>query len=95
MAMKGLLSNTDKVSCYWNDSVFYIEPEVFYEALFLQKSGLRPYVRYKTGAELFDVGRGEFIKLARDAEAVHKHNGTVLVDVNAVCKFINGLGSGD
>ncbi len=92
---KELLSSKDKVTCYWNDSVFYIAPKVFYETLLRQKEGPKPYVRYKTGAELFDVGRGEFIKLARDAEAVHKHNGTALVNLDAVCKYVESLDSGE
>jgi hypothetical protein len=93
MAKKESLSNDDKVKCYWKDSVFYIDPQIFHEALFLQKRGSQPVVRYDNGAELFHVSKGEFRKLARDAEAVHKHYGTVFVNVNEVCRFIESLGS--
>ena len=95
MEKKGLPSNTDKVECCWNDSIFYIEPKIFFEAVFLQKRGTNPYVRYRSGAELFGIGRTVFIKLAKDAEAVHKYNGTAFVDVEKVCRFIDGLNSGD
>ena len=95
MENKSFLSDKDKVECSWNDSVFYIDPKFFFEALFLQKRGTNPYVRYKTGAELFGLSRGVFIKLARDAEAVHKYNGTAFVNVDEVCRFIEGLNSGD
>ena len=95
MEKKGLPNNTDKVECYWNDSVFYIEPKIFFEAVFLQKRGNKPYVRYGPGAELFGVSKGAFMKLAKDAEAVHKYNQIAFVDVEKVGRFIDGLSSGD
>ena len=91
---KEWMSDKDKVKCYWKDSVFYITPKVFYETLFRQEKGPLPFVRYDYGAELFHVSRGEFRKLAQDAEAVHKHDGTVYVNVDEICEFIEGLDSG-
>ena len=95
MEKKGLPSNKDKVECCWNDSIFYIEPKIFFEVLYQQKRGDTPYVRYREGTKLFGVSLGTFEKLAKDAEAVHKYNKTAFVDVEKVCRFIDGLSSGD
>ena len=50
MENKSFLSDKDKVECSWNDSVFYIEPKIFFEALFLQSGTIwsKPWCVYKT-----------------------------------------------
>ncbi len=84
----------DTVECHYNGSTFLIPARVFMETVFMTQIQPKMYVRYNTGAEMFDVSRNEFIKLAQEAEAIHKHNGTTLVDPNEVRRYVEGLGAG-
>ena len=79
------------VECHWEGSVFYVNPRIFFEVLFQQKRGYLKYVRAETGALMFDVCKNNFVKIAREAEAMHKHDGTTLIDVEAVSRYINTL----
>lgn len=93
------MSKTDEdgyenmVECHWKGSVLYINPKLFFSVLSMDATGARPYVRYETGAEMFDCSRGEFIKLAHDADAVHLHNNTAYVNSAQVCRYLEGLSS--
>jgi hypothetical protein len=37
------------------------------------------------------VSKGEFEKIAHEADAVHLHNKTAYVDVKQVCRYIDSL----
>ncbi len=54
----------------------------------LAGTGAKKYVRYDEGAKLYSIGRNSFIDLARDAEAVYKIGGVVVVNVFKVDSFI-------
>lgn len=83
------------VACYPGDgSIHFIKPRTFYAMLTMDSTGPKPYVRYDDGAKMFDVSRGEFIKVAHEAEAVHLHNKTAYVNVKQVCKYIESLSDG-
>ena len=81
------------VECHWKGSVLYVNPRLFFSVLSMDATGARPYVRYETGAQMFDCSRGEFIKLAHDANAVHLHNSTAFVNSSEVCRYLEGLDS--
>lgn len=57
----------------------------------LIKGGKKKYVRYAEGAELYSVGRHTFEKLAKDAGAVRKVNGVVLVNTEKLDAFIESF----
>ncbi len=84
-------SQEPKVECHWEGSVFYVRPKIFFEVLFQQNRGHMKYVRAETGALMFDVCKNNFLSIAKEAEAMHKHNGTTLIDVEAVSRYINSL----
>lgn len=48
-------------------------------------------MRYAEGAELYSVGRHTFEKLAKDAGAVHKVNGVVLINTEKLDAFIESF----
>ena len=84
---------SNMVECHWQGSILYINPKTFFSILSMDETGERPYVRYETGAKMFDVSRGEFIKIAHEADAVHLHNNTAYVNSQKVCKYIESLDS--
>ena len=90
----------DQVACYTADGALHlISNNTFNAMLFMDGLGkdddvfFKPYVRYENGAKMFSVSKGEFSKLAHEADAVHIHNKTAYVNVKKVCKYIESLES--
>lgn len=48
----------------------------------------RRFVRYKTGARLYDMCQSTFEKLAKDANAVYKVGKLALVNLDVLDKFL-------
>ena len=57
----------------------------------LIKSKKKKYVRYAEGAELYSMGLHTFQKLAKDAGAIRKVKGIVLVNTDKVDEFIESF----
>ncbi|MDD3142179.1 MAG: DUF6462 family protein [Lachnospiraceae bacterium] len=57
----------------------------------LVKSKKKIYVRYTEGAELFSMGLHSFQSLAKDAGAVRKVKGCVLVNLEKIQAFIESF----
>lgn len=57
----------------------------------LIKSKKKKYVRYAEGAELFSMGLHSFQSLAKDAGAVRKVKGCVLVNLEKVEQFVESF----
>ncbi len=58
----------------------------------LLKGKRKKYVRYAEGAELFSMGLHSFQSLAKDAGAVRKVKGCVLVNLEKVEAFVESFG---
>ena len=91
----------NKVACYTADgSIHLISNKIFNAMLFMDgikdkdEVYFKPYVRYENGSKMFSVSKGEFEKIAHEADAVHLHNKTAYVNVNKVCQYIEGLDDG-
>lgn len=54
-------------------------------------SGLKKYVRYKEGADLYSLGIHGFQSLAKEAGAVRKINGVCLVNVEILNEYIEEM----
>ena len=54
-----------------------------------QKSANKKFVRYKDGAELYSLGIQNFMKIAKEAGAVRKIRGTVLVNTEKLDAYID------
>ena len=80
-----------KVECHFNGSIMYVPVRIFMETVFAMEVGQKLYVRYDTGAKLFDVSRNQFMKVAKQAEAVHKLDGTTWVNPKEVSRYIESL----
>ena len=61
----------------------------------LIKSKKKKYVRYAEGAELFSMGLHTFQQLAKDAGAVRKVKGCVLVNLEKVEQFVESFAEED
>ena len=83
---------------HYMGTIHYIPVRYVMAALFMQENGEKEFVRYKTGAKLFDVSEKTFVRLAEEAGATHKidsdgKNGTVFVDPAQVSRYIRSLPS--
>ena len=61
----------------------------------LVKSKKKKYVRYAEGAELFSMGLHSFQSLAKDAGAIRKVKGCVLVNLEKVEEFVESFAEED
>ena len=51
----------------------------------------RKYIRYKDGAERYSIGVTKFMQLAKEAKAVYKIDGVVLVNTEIFEKYLQGF----
>lgn len=51
----------------------------------------KKFVRYKDGAELYSLGIQNFMKIAKEAGAVRKIRGTVLVNIEKLDEYIDSF----
>lgn len=51
----------------------------------------KKFVRYKDGAELYSLGIQNFMKIAKEAGAVRKIRGTVLVNTEKLDEYIDSF----
>ena len=56
-----------------------------------QKLSSKKFVRYKDGAELYSFGIQNFMKIAKEAGAVRKIRGTVLVNTEKLDEYIDSF----
>lgn len=55
------------------------------------KRRARKYARYREGAAIYNMGLTKFSQLAREAKAVYKVDGIVLVNTEIFDKFLEGF----
>lgn len=60
----------------------------------LVKNGKKKYVRYTEGAQLYSMGLHTFQNLAKDANAIRKVKGVVLVNTEKIDAFIESFEEG-
>ena len=51
----------------------------------------KKFVRYKEGAEIYSIGLTKFRNLAKEAQAIYKIDGMVLVKCEIFEKFLEGF----
>ena len=54
-------------------------------------SGGKKYVSYKEGAELLSLGLHSFEELAKDAKAIYKIKGRVLINIQLVYDYLEAF----
>ena len=78
----------DLIRCEDGSKVYFIPRPLFARMVMEQECLERRYVRFDTGAALYDVSLSQFKNLARDAKARHKINRMVLVDLDKVDAYL-------
>ncbi len=76
------------VRCEQGNMVYEIPKEVFARVVMAVNNPNKKFVRYKTGAYLYDMSERQFKDLAREAKATRKINRMVLVDTNVLDNYI-------
>ena len=67
------------VECHYNGKVFFITPKVLTRALLDLEIDEKKYMRYKTGAHIYDLSERTFNQMAHDADAVYKYYNCAIV----------------
>ena len=80
---------TDKVKCIDGDKVYFIPKSIFARLVMELKMPGKRYVRYKTGAEMYDMSERQFKELAGEAKARCKINRMVIVDLDKLDKYLS------
>ncbi len=86
--MNGEKLINEMVKCDYCGQHYLIPSDVFARAVMNIEMGDKHFVRYKTGAKLYDMSERQFIDLAKDAKATFKINRMVLVDLKLVDDYI-------
>ena len=81
----------EKVRCHWNGTIYFVEPRIFREVLFMQENGPRRFVRPEEACEIYAVSMNTLNKLAVRAEASHKEDGTRFIDLHRLNKYIESI----
>ena len=58
------------------------------ELIEISKSGVKRFVRYDEGRQLYSIGRNRFIELAKKADSRYKVCGVVLCDTDKINEYI-------
>ena len=78
----------DMIRCEDAGCVYYIPRDLFSYLVLRTQYPRRRFVRYSEGAELYSMSLCHFKGFARDAGAVSKIGGIVLVDTDIIDKYI-------
>jgi len=76
------------VECFYDGTIIRIPEDLFFSSLTGKSILTKKYVRYKDGAKMYGMSERSFYELVRDAEAIYKRNGMVLVNVEILDKFM-------
>ena len=85
--MGAIIDKNQMVRCEYKDTVCWVPNHIFPRVVLETKIPAR-FVRYKTGAELYDMSERQFRDLAKEADAVYKKNRMVLVDLKKVDDYL-------
>ncbi len=77
------------IRCEQGEKVYYIPQDVFARVVLATKSRDKRFVRYKTGAEMYDMSERRFKEIAKDAGARVKINMMALVNVEQFEKYLD------
>ena len=80
------------VECLYQGTIVMIPVEIFFSELFGPELVYeKKFLRYKDGAELYGISQNTFKEMAREAGAVYKRNGQVLVKRDTFEEYLDGL----
>ena len=77
-----------KIKCIDGEKIYWVPRATFARVVLDVKVPGRKYVRYKTGAQIYDMSERQFKELAKRAGATCKINQMVLVNMEKFDEFI-------
>ena len=78
----------DAIKCIDGDNVYYVPRDIFARVVMGVKIQGKRFIRYKTGAEMYDMSERQFKTISSDAKAICKINRMVMVDVEKLEKYL-------
>jgi hypothetical protein len=88
MFMETLVANRDVVWCEDGHNIYIIPKTTFARVVLELNIPGAKYVRYKTGAQIYDMSERQFRLLAKNAGAVYKINRMVLVNLEIIDQYL-------
>lgn len=79
----------EMIRCEHGGKIYLVPAELFARTVLNVEVEGKKYVRYKTGAALYDMSERQFVDLARDAKATFKIGRMVLVNLELVDRYIS------
>lgn len=80
--------NHDLIRCDDGSKIYWIPRTIFARLVLEVNIPGTKFVRYKTGADMYDMSERQFKEIAKDAKAIYKINRMVLVSVEAVDRYL-------
>ena len=78
----------DMIRCDDGNKVYLIPRRTFARMVLEVNVPGNKFVRYKTGADMYDMSERQFKEIAKQAGAVYKLNRMVLVDVKKLDEYL-------
>ena len=80
--------NCDMIRCDDGNKIYWI-PRTTYAKIVLEVNlpGTK-FVRYRTGADMYDMSERQFKQIAKDAGAIYKINRMVLVSIELLDRYL-------
>lgn len=85
--MGAIVDKNQMVRCEYKDSICWVPNHIFARVV-LETKIPEKFVRYKTGADLYDMSERQFRDLAKEADAIYKKNRMVLVDLRKIDDYL-------
>lgn len=85
--MGAIVDKNQMVRCEYKDSICWVPNHIFARVV-LETKIPKKFVRYKTGADLYDMSERQFRDLAKEADAIYKKNRMVLVDLRKIDDYL-------
>jgi hypothetical protein len=86
--MQGNFQDRDMIKCEDGSKIYWIPRSTFARMVLEVNLPGTKFVRYRTGADMYDMCERQFKQLAKDANAVYKINRMVLVNLKILDDYL-------
>lgn len=80
--------NCDMIRCDDGNKIYWIPRTRFAKIVLEVKLPGTKFVRYRTGADMYDMSERQFKQIAKDAGAIYKINRMVLVSIELLDRYL-------
>ena len=86
--MSAINRDHDLIKCEDGSNIYWIPKHIFARVVLESETPYKKFVRYKSGAKIYDVSERLFRDIAKAAEATYKINQTVLVNLDKIDEYL-------